>query len=417
LLFQKLNARWPHRGHAESVSATVGTSLPKYLPGLDAVRALAAMAVLACHAVQATTVWSPRWVSNGGAAWAAPIRTAMEEAGAWGVGIFFVLSGLCIHLPLARKMALGAPPQIDAPSYFRRRLRRIYPPHLIALGLSAVVAAALPLAHIVVHPMISAPAFRQLAAHLLMVHTFVPSAFYSINHVLWTIAVETHFYLLYPLLLAARRRIGTGTLCVVLLGISLALRMTGKVFAFDAEMKLILERNFVCRFWEWTLGCWLAERIVNRGIELTPNLRALLGGLLVTYAISLGLRNLLPYGGIWSGTLMPLLFALALTAACGLAAQPDSFLVRVGKASYSLYLVHPIALSIALVTTRAAGITSAWIEFAIAVPFAFAATFLFFRCVEQHYLATAPPSRAPVIQGASGRKIIGQITQLPSPLV
>src|SRR2546427_7406639 len=193
-----------------------------------------------------------------------------------------------------------------------------------------------------------------------------------------------------------------GTLCLVLLGISLALRMSGKVFALDAEMKLILERNFACRFWEWTLGCWLAERIVNRGVELTPKLGALLGGLLVTYAISLGVRHLLPYGGVWSGTLMPPLFALALAAACGLAARPDSILVRTGKASYSLYLVHPIALSIALVTTRAAGVTSAWIEFAVALPFAFAATFLFFRWVEQHYLATAAPSRAPVFEGAAG---------------
>jgi peptidoglycan/LPS O-acetylase OafA/YrhL len=402
LRFQNLNVRWMHRGQVEPASATIATSLPKHLPGLDAVRALAAMAVLACHAVQATTIWSPRWMSDGGSAWAGPIKSAMQEAGAWGVGIFFVLSGLCIHLPLARRMALGARPEIEAGSYFRRRFRRIYPPHLIALGLSALFAAALPLAHFGVHPMISVPSFRQLAAHLLMVHTFVPSAFYSINHVLWTIAVEAHFYVLYPLLLAARRRFGMGTLCIVLLGVSLALRMSGKFFAFDAETKLILERNFVCRFWEWTLGCWLAERIVNRGIELTPKLRALLRGLLVTYLIALGVRHLLPYGAVWNATLMPLLFALAIVAACGVAARADSMLVRVGKASYSLYLVHPIALSVALVTMRAARVSSTWIELAVAVPFAFAATFVFFRCVEQHYLATAAAPRAPVLQGVSG---------------
>jgi peptidoglycan/LPS O-acetylase OafA/YrhL len=326
----------------------------------------------------------------------------MEEAGGWGVGIFFVLSGLCIHLPLARRMALGARPEIEKRSYFRRRFRRIYPPHLVALGLSVVLAAALPLAHFAVHPMISVPSFRQLAAHVLMVHTFVPSAFYSINHVLWTIAVEAHFYLLYPFLLAARRRFGMGTLCIVLLGVSLALRMTGKVFSFDGDTKLILERNFVCRFWEWTLGCWVAERIVSRGTELTPKLRALLGGLLVTYLIALGMRHLLPYGGVWNATLMPLLFALAIAAACGLAARADSVLVRVGKASYSLYLVHPIALSVALVTIRAASVTSAWIELAVAVPFALATTFLFFHSVEQRYLATGAATRTSVIEGVNG---------------
>jgi len=376
-------------------------SLPKYLPGLDAVRALAAMAVLACHAVQATTVWSPRWMSGGGHALAAPIRSAMEEAGGWGVGIFFVLSGLCIHLPLARRMALGAPARIEPAPYFRRRFRRIYPPHLVALGLSAALAAALPLAQFGVHPMISAPTFRQLAAHLMMVHTFVPAAFYSVNHVLWTIAVETHFYLLYPLLLAARRRLSMGTLCVVLLAVSLGLRMSGKVLSFDAETKLILERNFVCRFWEWTLGCWLAERIVDRGIALAPRLRTLLGGLLVTFLIALGVRHLLPYDAVWSATLMPPLFAAALAAACGLALKADSLLVRIGKASYSLYLVHPIALSVALVALRAAGVTSTFFELAVATAFAFLATFVFFRCVEQHYLAHATGPRVPAMTGAT----------------
>ncbi|TMA24683.1 MAG: acyltransferase [Deltaproteobacteria bacterium] len=399
--FRILNLPWAHRARVEPMARVAATAVPKHLPGLDAVRALAALAVLACHAIQATTVWSPRWMSSGGSPWATPLRSAMEEAGAWGVGIFFVLSGLCIHLPLARKVALGALPEIEPAAYFRRRFRRIYPPHLIALALSAVLATALPLGHFGVHPMISAPTFKQLAAHFLMVHTFVPSAFYSINHVLWTIAVEAHFYLLYPLLLAARRRVGVGTLCVVLLGLSLALRASGRLFAFDDATRLILEKNFPGRFWEWTLGCWLAERIVNRGVEMTPKLRTLLVGLFATYLIALGIRHLLPYGSLWSATLLPPLFALSIAGACGIAAKPGALLVRIGKASYSLYLVHPIALSLALVTLRAAGVTSARLELAIAVPFAFATTFAFFRCVEQHYLAAAVARPAPAVQGVT----------------
>jgi peptidoglycan/LPS O-acetylase OafA/YrhL len=49
--------------------------------------------------------------------------------GTWGVGMFFVLSGLCIHLPVARALAAGGEPTIQLGRYFKRRLFRIYPPH------------------------------------------------------------------------------------------------------------------------------------------------------------------------------------------------------------------------------------------------------------------------------------------------
>jgi peptidoglycan/LPS O-acetylase OafA/YrhL len=370
--------------------------VPGYLPGIDVVRALAALAVLACHAVQATTVWSPRWMASHSAAWATPIKIAMEQAGAWGVGIFFVLSGFCIHLPLARRMAMGAAPRIDARTYFARRFRRIYPPHLIALALSAGVAMALPLARFGVHPMISAPSLRQLAAHLFLVHTFLPDAIYSINHVLWTIAVEGHFYLLYPLLLCARRRVGIGTLCVLLLAFSMAIRMTGKAIGLDEVTKSLIEFSFLSRFWEWVLGCWLAERLTTRGIELIPRRWMLLGGLVATYAIALATQNLIPYTVRLA--LLPALFALAIVAAAGIGLRdhPPGWLVRMGKSSYSLYLVHPIALSVGVLAVRAVGATSTALELTVAVAFAVAATFVFFRAVEQRFLRSQDGRPAPI---------------------
>ena len=103
-------------------------------------------------------------------------------------------------------MARGAPPQVALGPYLRRRFRRIYPPHLVALLASIGLAALLPLASEGVHPMVSTVSLRQLLAHLALVHTFLPSAIYSGNHVLWSIAVEAHFYLLFPLVLLAQRR-------------------------------------------------------------------------------------------------------------------------------------------------------------------------------------------------------------------
>ncbi len=55
--------------------------------------------------------------------------------------------------------------------------------------------------------LLSVPTPGQFVAHVFMVHTFVRDAFFSINGVLWTIAVETHFYLLYPIFLVFQRRL------------------------------------------------------------------------------------------------------------------------------------------------------------------------------------------------------------------
>jgi peptidoglycan/LPS O-acetylase OafA/YrhL len=368
------------------------SAAPRYLPGLDVVRALAALAVLACHVVQATTVWSPVWLASAFARFSPLITTAMEEAGAWGVGIFFVLSGLCIHLPLARHLAHGAPPKVELGSYLKRRFKRIYPPHLVVLLLSAALALVLPLAAYGVHPMISVPTRVQLAAHLVMLHTFLPNAFYSINHVLWTIALEAHFYLLYPLLILARRKRSMGVLCACLFALSIAVHLGTKALGFGPVVRAILEQSVACRFWEWVLGCWLAERIATRGVKLGTRHWAIFGGLFATWLVAAIGRDTVPYGTMILPMVMPPVFAFALYAACGMSVREGSALVRVGTASYSLYLVHPIALSLVLVGLRAAGASSVALEMVACVAGALLAMTFFHKYVERSFMPKAKPA-------------------------
>src|SRR5215218_8994552 len=139
--------------------------LPRYLPGLDGIRALAALTVLLCHALSAATIWSPAWKSQyAGSSFFSWTSLFNFTLGAGGVGLFFVLSGLCIHLPVARAMAQGAPPRVKLGTYFGRRFRRIYPPHLVALLASIGIAALVPLASEGVHAMISTVSWKQLLA-------------------------------------------------------------------------------------------------------------------------------------------------------------------------------------------------------------------------------------------------------------
>lgn len=378
------------------MSGAKASALPRYLPGLDVVRAIAAAMVVVCHAVRASTIWNPAWTALHPHA-GAGIETSMSLLGAWGVGLFFVLSGVCIHLPRARAIALGEPPSLETSTYFWRRFRRIYPPHFLALTISAGVAFALagPLLAFGVHPMISVPTAKQLVLHLLLLHSFFPSAVSSVNHVLWSIAVEAHFYLLYPLLLLARRRVGIARLCLALLLFSIAVKVGAH--GLSAETKRILAQSFLCRFWEWTLGCAVAEWLCVRGPLPRVTLPRLLGAMGVSFLLG-GLASRLPYGSLCYGTLWPVLFGLIVIGACGLVISTEHWLVRTGTRSYSLYLTHPIALTVGLLLARRWGLPF-WSECLVALPLITAGMFAFYRVAEAPFLSkkravTTAPSRA-----------------------
>src|SRR5262245_16646268 len=58
-----------------------------------------------------------------------------------GVFLFFVISGFCIHLQWARAQASGANSTIQFGAFWKRRIRRLYPPYIIALVLYVLLTA------------------------------------------------------------------------------------------------------------------------------------------------------------------------------------------------------------------------------------------------------------------------------------
>jgi peptidoglycan/LPS O-acetylase OafA/YrhL len=371
--------------------------LPRHIPGLDALRAIAAVMVVVCHATRAATTWNPTWAAAYPSL-AGQIGSLMGLLGAWGVGMFFVLSGLCIHLPQARRLADGESVQLSLGEYFRRRFWRIYPPHLLALVASIAVAWLLGdlIAAYGIHPMVSFPSLKQLLLHLFLLHSFAPSAFNSINHVFWSIAVEFHFYLLYPLLLVGRRRTSMVKLCVVLLGVSLAVRVGAH--GLSPEVKAILDRNFTCRFWEWVLGCAVAEWLCRHGAPSRSSLPTVVAACAGSFAFGI-VASRLPYGALIYGTVWPVLFGGLIILGCGLALSKEGRFAQLGHRSYSLYLTHPVALTIALVIARSLGLPF-WGEWLIAVPCITAVMLAFFRFAERPFLRV--PSRKTSLSPANG---------------
>jgi peptidoglycan/LPS O-acetylase OafA/YrhL len=318
----------------------------------------------------------------------------MYGLGRWAVGLFFIVSGLCIHLPMARRLAANDPSPLALKPYFLRRLLRIYPPHLIVLILSIAVAAALPLALSREARLISVPTWPQLVAHLFLVHTFSGPAFESANQVLWTIAVETQFYLLYPLVLLARRRWTFAQMTGALFVLSLLLGAIALKIAPDQAW--LVQDTFAARLWEWVLGCWIAERLVLRGEPLPVSRLALAAALLGTLAVG---YIALHYsaGAIVLRWVWPPLLAIPVLLGARLATSArspiDRALSAIGHRSYSLYLTHAIAitgLAALLLHTRLPALAQALLELLASALFCA----VFFHWIERPFLRAASSVQA-----------------------
>lgn len=175
------------------------------LQSIDALRGIAALGVVFYHAVQQTE----NAVPNNLFQWPVRLIQFLSSFGYVGVFLFFVISGFCIHLQWAKSKAAGQPQQINFGSFWRRRIRRLYPPYLIALALFLALTAltvGLDVTHFLVY---------DIVMHVLMLHNLDPQTCYSINGVFWTLAIEEQLYLAYFLLLFIRTRWGWGPTLIV----------------------------------------------------------------------------------------------------------------------------------------------------------------------------------------------------------
>lgn len=153
---------------------------------VDALRAIAALMVLASHA---------------------PLLGPSQPAGlaryttrlGVGVWIFFAASGYLIAGPFLRALLEGKPLP-PAGRYALRRAVRILPAYWIALTVILLLATGSALAH-----------WWQLPVHALLLQGLVPGELKSFYLVAWSLGVEAIFYVLVPLGAAAiRRRRGGG---------------------------------------------------------------------------------------------------------------------------------------------------------------------------------------------------------------
>jgi peptidoglycan/LPS O-acetylase OafA/YrhL len=301
--------------------------------GIDQLRGVAALGVAVCHiagAFYGVDRYSP-----------GPVRL-FGWAGQVGVALFFVISGFCIRLPLARARAADSAVRLDLGDYLSHRAWRILPPYWLAIGVAVVVGAFSP-----VFPLDGTHRPLDIALHLVGLHTLWPASFASINGVFWTIGLEMQFYLAY--LLFANRPIRPGMVAGLLVLALLVYGAASKAFPTPSPWRSVGQVSMPAMIWQWALGAMLADAYVRRPPVLPAwaSWSATAGAVLLCLVLGLGdpvvLQVHLTY---W---LLP--FACALVVASVLPRRGDGGrlgrpLAFCGRISYSLYLFHPAAIAL-----------------------------------------------------------------------
>src|SRR6201997_3361743 len=196
-------------------------NLRGHLPVLDGVRGLAVLMVLLFHFV------GDRPPSS----WGDGAIVHVTGFGAYGVELFFILSGFLITGILYDTH--------NGPHYFRnfymRRFLRIFP---LYYGVLALVFFVAPLIQLLRGPTLDYLVDRQAWAWLYAVNIYIAKAgdwsFSYLDH-FWSLAIEEHFYLFWPLLvflLARRPRALIGVSLMTSLGAMLA-RLIGSLMGLS----------------------------------------------------------------------------------------------------------------------------------------------------------------------------------------
>ena len=336
---------------------------PLYIPSLDGIRALSFFGVYCSHVAPAT----------------------IRVPGPFGVTVFFFLSGFLITTLL--RMEFASKGAISLRAFYVRRVLRIFPPFYIVLILSSGLALALG---------------QALGAGVMLTKIFHLANYWIIGHGwddtplgttgYWSLAVEEHFYFVFPglyIVLCRFSRSGKvhALVLLALCGVALAWRavlyygfhadtlrtyvasdtrldsiLFGCVLATYGNPVLDGPSRFPARVWQWFLfpaGCALL--------------------LLSFWFHDLGLRETVRYTLQGIG-LFPVFIAAVRYPEWG----PFRFLnlewVRfVGVLSYSLYLLHDVVLANLAAHTGLSAIQRAL----IALPVSYAAAYAMHRFVER----------------------------------
>lgn len=309
--------------------AEAAPALPTlHIPSLDGIRAIAFLIVFIAHA-----------------------RLGSPFPGNFGVTLFFFLSGYLITTRMRIEFAQSG--GVSLRHFYLRRTFRIFPPYYLILGVTTVLIAA----GYFVGEVLPLPVAMQsiyLTNYQLIVNGY--EGFPLGTYAYWSLAVEEHFYLAFPLLYLALRKRGLNARkqALVLAGLCVAVLAWRSVLVF--LMDVSVDRTYIAtdtRIDSILFGCILAiygNPVLEANRLTQPRTARVLciaagAVLLATFVTpSYWFRESIRYS-IQGVALFPLFVAAIHYADRGAFRLLNLGAVRfVGALSYSLYLVHEIAI-------------------------------------------------------------------------
>jgi peptidoglycan/LPS O-acetylase OafA/YrhL len=334
---------------------------------LTGLRFIAALSVLVAHATNGVMTFEPK----------PALVNYFSQGPGIGMPLFFVLSGFVIHYNYGHSFrAACVAPLID---FFIARFARLYPLYLLLLAVFILNERLLPGILSGNYDLWVFPRYFMLWQAWLIEyqgttwfgHLLLPPA--------WSISVEVFFYMLYPLLAVYLLRIRAPShagLIFAALVIAYyimiifcyhkfdALRLWGNdTFQINSDpqnalLGWLLNTGPIGRLFELLMGALAAQTYLLLRDRPPSKRENIVGsvGLLVTVCLAsvfyLGIQNnpFLAFAGSYPGGLSPLLSVIIFC--CARYRNPLSHalesrsMVRMGEASYSIYLIHLFTLQL-----------------------------------------------------------------------
>lgn len=325
--------------------------LKSNLPFVDVMRGLAILGVFLFHVLGTSFGFDQLKWDGLFRDWNAPLSFLVLYPftyGSYGVAIFFVVSGFCIHLSHVRSNESGWS------GFFLRRFFRIYPPYLLAV---ATFFFLWPWGawHIE-----SGERLKQLASHVLSVHNLNEGTFFGINPSFWSIGIELQLYLIYPALVLLSQRFGwkpslvVTFICEVLIRLIDAHLLTSE----KQHLPMLIAGSPFAYWFSWSLGAYIAQEALSnsraRWLSRIPFPLVAGGALLAPLA-----RPSAPFSFLIAALATGIAFEHLLSGRWHIQGSIASRLLSrhltfLGMVSYSFYLIHqPILIKFWQLLTRA----------------------------------------------------------------
>ncbi len=262
--------------------------------------------------------------------------------GSLGVTLFFVLSGYCIHRQGARKLAENRSTPFNFRAFVVRRFWRIYPTYVAALLVTFLVDAA------VATRMGDWDPHQDDSLYAFVMSLFTMQGYlayyFGSNAVFWTLAMEVHLYLAYPLLFALTRRFGPRATVLFTLVVALVYLAADTCFHIEQHLPYRFERGpiFLPYWFTWAAGFYVAEIEAGRVTDLSRWAWRVL--------MVMGLATGLVLTNIGANEAADIFWALFFAGLLRWSLQPQGRLFWAGQFglglsfigvfSYSLYAIH-----------------------------------------------------------------------------